>query len=362
MADIYDSLAPKPRDPEASLSDREKQILQAVVHTYITTAEPAGSRSIVKRFNMDLSPATVRNVMADLEDMGYLEQVHTSSGRVPTDRGYRYYVDYLMEVQKLTLTERARLEKEFERLFNDADEVLRQTSHLLALASHQTGLVETPSEEVAAVRRIELFPLEGRRMAVILVDSCGRVRTMMAIAEEQLNPDEITKLNRFLNDTLFDVPMHRVTAELERAVQQQEYEERMLANRALGLIAALPVRREGRLYLEGATHLFAQPEFHDVEKAREVFTFLEQREGLAEILRSSWGNVENQSSLVLIGRESDREGMEQISVVAAPYNVGEQRAGMVGVLGPRRMPYSQITGVVEYTANLLSRFLTRLAG
>ncbi|MDZ4858270.1 MAG: hypothetical protein SGI88_04750, partial [Candidatus Hydrogenedentes bacterium] len=127
---------------DIDLSDREKLILQAAVHSFITTAEPVGSRAIVKRFDLDLSAATVRNVMADLEEAGYLQQLHTSSGRVPTDLGYRYYVDYLMRAQELTLHERARIETELTARLNDADEVMRQTSHLLALLSHQTGIVE----------------------------------------------------------------------------------------------------------------------------------------------------------------------------------------------------------------------------
>ena len=160
---------------EQHLSDREELVLQAVVHSYITSAEPVGSRSIVKRFSLEVSPATVRNVMADLEEAGFLQQLHTSSGRVPTDVGYRYYVDYLMRIQRVTLTERTRVEGELVAKLNDADDLLRQTSHLLALLSHQTGIVEAPSLGDAEIRQIEITPLEGGRIVVLLADSFGCV-------------------------------------------------------------------------------------------------------------------------------------------------------------------------------------------
>ena len=164
--------------PVQDLGERERLILHAVVHTHITTAEPVGSRSVVKRFDLDLSPATVRNVMADLEDLGFLQQIHTSSGRVPTDQGYRYYVDYLMQVQALTLRERSRIEREFERKLNDADEVLRQTSHLLAMVTRQAGLAEAPNEGRAEVQRLDLIPFAACRLAVLIVDNFGRARTL----------------------------------------------------------------------------------------------------------------------------------------------------------------------------------------
>jgi len=151
---------------DGRLNEREELILQAVVQCYITTAEPVGSRVLVKRFGLELSAATVRNVMADLEESGYLQQLHTSSGRAPTDRGYRYYVNYLMRVQELTMAERARIEHELSRKLNDADEVLRQTSQMLALVTHQTGLVKTPDENCGQVKHIEVMLVSptGRRV------------------------------------------------------------------------------------------------------------------------------------------------------------------------------------------------------
>lgn len=347
---------------DAELSEREKLILRAVVHSYITSAEPVGSRSIVKRFDMGLSPATVRNVMSDLEEYGYLQQLHTSSGRVPTDEGYRYYVDYLMRVQELTLQERARIEKELSAKLDDADEVMRQTSHLLALMADQTGIVEVPDDVTAQVNRIELVPISQTRIAVLIADSMGRVRTQIVSMEGSLEGDRVQRLSGFLNDNLRGVSLDNLAQSLHTRLRMYMDEQRALAEDALSILQLLPAHRPGQLFLDGVARLFEQPEFRDVERAREVFGFLEEREGLVELLRTGIARETQTGTYVVIGKEAIGKGIEGISIVASPYSVGSRPVGMIGVLGPRRMPYSRITAVVDYTAGMLSRLLTRLAG
>jgi len=346
---------------EKKLSEREELILRAVVQCYITAAEPVGSRVIVKRFGLDFSPATVRNVMADLEEAGYLQQLHTSSGRVPTDRGYRYYVDYLMGVQELTLAERARIERELSARLNDADEVMRQTSQLLALVSHQTGMVQAPDEDNAHVQHIEMMPVSASRAAVLVADSYGRVHTVILQWDETPTPDEFVTLNRFLNDHLRGVVCEQMIARMHGIVRTVLDENRRLAERALRVLQLLPASRPAPLYLEGAAQLFEQPEFRDIDRAREVFGVIEEREKLAALLRASAASIGSRAS-IWIGSENQDPGLREISVVASPYRVGEQSVGVIGVLGPRRMPYQRLTSVVGYTANMLSKFLTRLAG
>ena len=345
---------------QAELNERERLILHAVVHLYITTAEPVGSRSVVKRFNLNVSPATVRNTMADLEDSGYLQQVHTSSGRVPTDKGYRYYVDYLMQVQELTLAERGRIEDDLTRKIQDADEVLRQTSHLLALVSHQAGLAEAPGQNIAEIQRIELIPLNDRRLAVLIVDNFGRVRTVPVELEERLEANEVTMLGHFLNATLRGVTLDNLAQAVENQLRSFLDEQRKLAEQALRVLNLLPPQRHGVLFLEGATQLFEQPEFKDIDRAREVLGLLEERERLADMLRSVLEDRPPQGLTVLIGSESNQPGVEGISLIASPYKVNGKPAGMIGILGPRRMPYPQLTAMVDFTAGLVGRILGRL--
>lgn len=345
---------------ERDLSEREQLILQAVVHTYITTAEPVGSRAIVKRYGLDLSPASVRNVMADLEELGFIEQRHTSSGRVPTNKGYRYYVTYLMRVQELSASERARIEDELSRRLNDTDEVMRQTSHLLALVSRHAGLVEAPRESGALVRNIELMRLSTERMAVLVADSYGRVKTLVATLSEPIDESGLLELRRLLNEQLSNVPVESIRLEAQRRFAAGMEHQKYVMRKAIEVLEPFPLQRTGQLFLDGATQLFEQPEFQDVGKARDVFLLLDEQQRLIQLLREGLsGDAPRQ--LVVIGADSPDPGLGEISVVASPYYVNEKPVGMLGVLGPRRMPYSRLSAVVEYTASMLSRFLTALA-
>lgn len=344
---------------ESELSEREQQVLHAVVYSYITTAEAVGSRNVVKRFEMDVSPATVRNTMADLEDAGFLQQLHTSSGRVPTERGYRYYVDYLMRVQKLTLEERDRIEREFETKLNDTDEVLRQTSHLLAMVTNQAGIAQAPSEHAATVRRVDLMPLGAQRVAVLIADDLGQVRTIPVQLQQAMSVEDLNTLSNFLNAHLSGIPLDDLAHAVENKLRQFFDEQRALAEQALLLLKQVPVHRASQLYLDGASQLFQQPEFQDVGKAREVIGLLEERERLMTVLSSAAEGIEAQQSAVVIGGEgTDLEGL---SVVTAPYEIDGKQAGVIGILGPRRMPYSHLTSVVDYTAELVGKILTRFS-
>lgn len=344
-----------------SLNEREELILQAVVHLYIVSAEPVGSRAVVKRFGLDISPATVRNVMADLEELEYLQQLHTSSGRVPTDKGYRYYVNFLMNVQEITRAERARLESELSEKMSDADLIMRQATHLLALMTHQTGIVEAPRPHKAEVRAIELMPLGNKRAALLLADNYGRVRTAVTALPEHFGPEDAESLNRFLNEMLLGTPLEQLDTTLRAKLKEYMADQRQLAERALELLDAVQLDRPDRLFLEGAPQLFEQPEFKDVEKAKAVFGLLEEHDRVMELLRAGITTREHPHSRVVIGAEGAEHGAEDISVVSAPYHIGDEAVGMLGVLGPRRMPYPKLTMMVEETADMLGKILTRLS-
>lgn len=348
---------------EERLNPREQLILQCVVQSHITTAEPVGSRTIVKRFGVDLSPATVRNVMADLEEAGYLEQVHTSSGRVPTDRGYRYYVNHLMGARTLSPDEQARIDRTMESYATDADAdaLIRSVGHVLALVSHHTGLVELPDDSSAEVRHIEVVPIGGLRIAVVIADNYGRVRTMVLSVDEPLSVEDIAPVNQFLDERVTGLPLWQLAAALETELLALWDERRRLAERALRWLQMVPAGRETTVVLEGATQLFEQPEFRDLAKAREIFELLEERSRLAALLQEAMAQPREQRVVVVIGSECHRMGMDDLSVVASPYSVGGRAAGVVGILGPRRMPYPRLSAIVDYTAESLSRRLTQLA-
>jgi heat-inducible transcriptional repressor len=348
---------------DIGLTEREQLILQAVVHTYITSAEAVGSRTIVKRFGLNVSPATVRNTMADLEEAGYLQQLHTSSGRVPTDRGYRYYVDYLMAVQELNPAEQVRIEQQLDQGPPDADEAMRQASQLLAQVSRQTGLVEAPPDSESEVRRIEVVPITASRVGIVIADSYGRVRTITLTMADPVPAGQWSALNQFLNEHLQHVEFSRLRETIGALVGTFFDERRRLAELALRLLNLMPPLRNAQVFLEGATQLFEQPEFRDISRAQGVFTLLEERNRLSDLLRARLLQDEPLPRfLVIIGSEAGDEALEEVSLIAAPYRVADKICGVLGVLGPRRMPYSRLTAVVDYTAGSLGRHLTRLAG
>jgi heat-inducible transcriptional repressor len=251
---------------------------------------------------------------------------------------------------------------ELSRRLNDADEVMRQTSQLLALISHQTGMVTAPDDRTAEVHHIEVMPVSSTRAAVLLADSLGRVHTMMVPLDEALRTEDLPRLGHFLNDNLRGVALSQVTTKMESTIRSMLEEKRRTAEQALHLLNLLPAGGHGQLYLEGAAQLFEQPEFRDVERAREVFGMLDERERLATLLRGSLVETEWARPSVLIGSESHEPAFKEISVVASPYRIGKRPVGVLGILGPRRMPYSRLTAIVDYTAGMLSKFLTRLAG
>ena len=346
------------QQPEQPLTDREREILNAVVNSYITSAEPVGSRTVVKRFDLEWSAATVRNIMSDLEEHGYLQQVHTSSGRVPTDLGYRYYVDHLMRVHRLTLQERRRIEGEFQHRLDDVNALLRHTSHLLALVSHQAGLAEMPDTRQALVQQFELVPLGENRMSVLMVDNFGTVHSVTTSPGVAKDPSKIESLNAFLNQNFRGIAMGSLSDMVRTKLSELVDEQHELAQSALEVLDLVPVRKETKLFLGGTVQLFEQPEFQQVEQARTVFGLLEEHDRLITVLRKAVSDGDGQA--IFISKHEDNMGAEGIGVVASSYEVDGQPAGLIGVLGPRRMPYSRLTAVVQYTAGLLGRILTRL--
>lgn len=331
-----------------------------MVHLYITLAEPVGSRVVVKRFDLDISPATVRNVMADLEEDGYIQQLHTSSGRVPTDKGYRYYVDFLMSVQELTQSERARLDEDLSEKLNNADAILKQTSSLLALVSHQAGIVEIPDPKIALVNRVDIMPISDSQAALLIADNYGRVQTMVLPWSHPLDDTSYIHLNNFLNEQLRGIAIDTMPTVIRTKLRSFAEEQRRLAEIAIKLLDHIPGETTEQLYLSGATQLFEQPEFHDVEKAQAVFGLLDERDRVVELLHNGITRGDD-AVRVIIGTEDPEHGLEEISVVSAPYRVNDKNVGMIGILGPRRMQYSKLTGIVKYTAAKLGALLTKLA-
>lgn len=343
------------------LNEREQLILEAVVHLYITTAEPVGSRTVAKRLGLNLSSATIRNVMADLEDLGYLTQVHTSSGRVPTDLGYKYYVKHLMKIQELTLAERERIRQELTRKLDSAEQILRRTSHLLALATHQAGLADMSGEGTAEIRRIELIHLFEKQIAILIVDSFGNVHTSSVTVEEPISSALLDSMSKFLNESLANVPLENMHSVIKETLRKFFDERHRLAELALRILGKVEPTTS-QMFLEGTTNLFDQPEFQEPNKARSIFGIIENPEPIIKMLREKVAKQELEERTVLIGSDTKIKELDDFGLIASPYRLEDTKEpiGFVGVLGPKRMPYEKLTAIVDYTASMVGKMFSRL--
>lgn len=339
------------------LSARQRQILKAVIHDYITSGEPVGSRSIVRRHLYHLSAATIRNVMADLEEIGYLSQPHTSAGRIPTDQGYRFYVDSLMQRPRLSKGEEIRIEKEIRPTWGQAEELMHETSRILSNLSRYTAVVLAPKLTQNTWRRIDFVHLSRERIMVVLVADSGLVQQKVVALDEVIEQPELDRISRYLSTALGGVTLREARDRIVARMAEERDEFNQLMQRALELSNKTLEGEEGQLYIGGAANIAHQPEFADVKKMKGIFQAFEEKSKLVKILDQclTQGGVK-----VIIGRESEIREMRELSLIASPYKSGDHVLGVLGIVGPKRIAYDRMMALVDFTATLLSKILTEV--
>jgi heat-inducible transcriptional repressor len=339
---------------------RHHGVLRAIVQDYIRTAEPVGSRTISRKYGFSLSPATIRNIMADLEEMGLVAQPHTSAGRVPTDKGYRLYVDSLMDRTPLSREEVERIEQQVRPSApEEVDEFLREAGKLLSALSPYVAIALAPRLQDSRFRRAEFVALARDRVLVILLADSGMVHHKTVVLDEPLSQDELERMARHLSDQL----RGRTLQEVRELLVSQMAEEKALYDRllaqALRLGAqALAGETEADVYVAGASRIADQPEFADVHKMKSLYAAFEEKSKLVMLLSEC---LRGGGCRIFIGSEIPVEDIRELSVVASPYGRQGQIMGVLGVLGPTRMDYEHTVALVETTARLLSRSLTERA-
>jgi heat-inducible transcriptional repressor len=341
------------------LNARHQGVLRAIVLDYIRTAEPVGSRTISRKYGFSLSPATIRTTMADLEELGYVAQPHTSAGRIPTDRGYRLYVDTLMERPQLSRAEVLRIEQRVGPSTGEMEEILRETGRLLSALSPYVAVVLAPRLHDSQFRRVEFVSLERDQVLVILLADTDLVHHKVVTVDDAMAQDELDRIARYLTDLLHGHSLREVRDLLvaQMAEEKAQY-DRMLA-RALRFGAkALEAETEAEVYVAGAAHIADQPEFADIAKMKALFSAFEEKSRLVRILNDCLTDDEFK---IFIGSEIPLREIQGLSVIASPYRRGNRVLGVLGVLGPTRMDYGRALALVETTARLLSRALTERA-
>ncbi|MDQ0286453.1 heat-inducible transcriptional repressor [Desulfofundulus luciae] len=339
---------------------RKQDILLAIITDYIATAEPVGSRTIARKYRLGISPATIRNEMADLEEMGYIEQPHTSAGRIPSELGYRYYVDYLMKRQELTVEEEELIRKSYRQKVRDVGEVIQRTGQLLSQLTQYAAMVLPPKIGTSSFKYIRLVQLGPEQAMLVAIMDSGTVHHRIIDIPSGITSEDLETISTVLNAKLQGRTMDSIKLTLVKEIYFELVKHKHIIELAMELLQdSLTRQPEDRIYLGGILNILNQPEFHNVEKVKTLLSLLEQENLLCNLLADDVGK---EGVTVRIGREIRCRQMSNCSMVVATYRLKGKPVGSIGVLGPTRMDYARVVTVVEHLTKNLSRALEDLLG
>lgn len=338
------------------LEERKQRILQAVIHQFIKSGKPVGSSILTEDYDIELSPATIRNLMAELENDGYLTHPHTSAGRTPTDKGYRLYVDSLIELQKMVLEEEERVRQEYFSKIRQFEEVLSQTSRVLSVLSHYTGFVLAPKLEQNQLKYLELTKIEENKILIIMVTHTGMVKHH--VFEASISMDRLSELNRLLNKQLRGMNLLEAKKKIIEKLEEFERDQREMLNLARSISRHIFDIED--VYLDGATNFLEIPEFHDFEQIKCLLKLNDNKELLADIFGK---NINSQEGIkVLIGSETTCKELKNMSVISTVYKENENPIGVLGIIGPKRMEYPKMMALVNSVSKIVNKLLKKAGG
>ncbi len=339
------------------LNERSQNILEAIVEDYIQTAEPIGSRAITKRHAFDLSPATVRNVMADLEDMGFLASPHTSAGRIPTDKGYQYYVESLLQVRDLSEEFRSNIEDGSRFAGKNMEDIMQEVGNLLSGISSYTGLVMAPRFNSTIFRQIEFVRLSQGRLLVIFVSESGLVQNKVIEPGIDFSQRELESITNYLNHRLPGMTITQVRERIAVELREEKTRLNKLQKQAFELSdKALQGDVAEQVYVAGTSRMLEQSDFTSHDSMMKIMRTLESKQQLIELLDRSQSASGVQ---IFIGSQSTDSKIEGCSLITSPFSGNNGAVGTLGVIGPVRMNYSQVIPIVDFTASLVGRLLDR---
>ncbi|MEW6703172.1 MAG: heat-inducible transcriptional repressor HrcA [Bacteroidota bacterium] len=341
------------------LKDREKAILRLVIHQFILTANPVGSRNISKRYDVGLSPASIRNIMSDLEESGFLEHPHTSAGRVPTDRGYRLYVDSLMDPPILDQKVKQIIDVNINADETETDDLLRTTSSILGDLTNQLAMVTYPKFEQAILEKIQIVLLSSTRILVVVSVKSGFVKTITLEIDADVKEDQVANVQQFLNERLAGLRFSEIRNTFGERVKDISPESSRPIIRVFidSVDKIFTDISGGKAIISGAKNILKQPEFEDVEHFQSVIELIENKDIIIHILDEKKKQMEEEVSIT-IGQENRDEKFSDFSMITKEYKIGDLQ-GTLGIMGPKRMDYSKIVAAVVYIAEQLTQELTK---
>lgn len=334
------------------LSERKLKILQAIIADFIRTAEPVGSRTLSKNYDLGISPATIRNEMSDLEELGYLTHPHTSSGRVPSEKAYRLYVNQMMNKHELTVEQKSSIAAQLSDNVTELENMVQRAAHVLSEITNLTAFAMTPRKDLDTLKYINLLPVDDYTAVLMLVSESGKVsnkavRFDKAVSEETLRILAKTMTYNYRGKTLSEA----LTQDIIEDVQTDAEAMGMLENNIKpSFVKTLEDMLNVNLYMDGLTNIFSLPEYNDLDKARMFLEMVNKKEDFTKTLINRENGV-----IITIGNENQDELLSDCSVITATYHVNGKQLGKIGVIGPTRMQYDEVTSVIEYLTDNISK-------
>lgn len=338
------------------LNERKKKILQIIIEDYISSAEPVGSRTIARKYDLGLSPATIRNEMSDLELLGYLEQPHTSAGRIPSAQAYRFYVDALIEPGTLTDNDMALIDGWYNERRRNIDDIFQSTAKILSRMTQNVSMVLTNQQTIANFCYLKFLPLDSQHAILCIVADDGSIDTNVIDIPLGMSSEEMDYLAGKMSKLLEDRNLSDISVEILQTVHTDVVEDKLIFSSLLQAVRKMTGRRqEQKVFLGGTKQLLNQPEFRDVERVRNLLGILEEEKVLKDLLQGG----EDSGLKVMIGSENKFTGIQDCSMVQATYRLNGQIVGTMAVLGPTRMEYGKVISVMDYLHKYLKTILDK---
>jgi heat-inducible transcriptional repressor len=337
------------------LTERQRMILNAIIDDYIRSAEPVGSRSISKRGDVAFSAATIRNEMADLEELGFLEQPHTSAGRIPSIKGYRYYVDHLVKLGEVSEQDLSTVRSFFTEKMNQLEQIIQHAAMILSNMTNYTSIVLGPETFTNTLKHFQLVPISSDAAVAIIVTNTGHVENRTIALPPGISMSDLERAANILNAKLTDVPLSRLKSKLYTEVGQELGRYVDSCEQLLEILDEAFKSEEQRVFLSGATKMLAQPEFKDVDKVKTLLDLLEETPTLTRMFSTLPSGIQ-----VRIGTENQHQAIASCSLITATYTVEGQSLGTIGILGPTRMDYGKVISLLDVLSKDMTAVLGRL--
>ena len=348
---------------KVDVEKRREKILRIVINNYISNGNPVSSRTICNQYNIGLCPASVRNVLADLEEQGLITHTHTSAGRIPTDKGYRYYVDNLLKYSGLTPAEQVMISKEYLSRHIDQEDVMRNTSKLLSTLTSYAAVVSHPEINRTTFKHIQFTLLDPKKVCVTLIANTGMVKSSVVRFEVKVDKEKLQRIQNLMNSQLEDIPLAHIKMKLRKLMIQEKNAFFQILQQAIDIVDLSSIIDDNmRFYLEGISKVLDFPEFSDSESARSLIKALDEKMTLSDMVHDLIIQAPglNRPS-VFIGQENPDVFGKNCSVVISSYKIDNQTVGGLGIIGPKRMDYGKAIAIVQYVSDMLSEELNRFS-